>query len=90
MLGTCHLYPPQTWQKKSCKLVGKGGKYIAANFYDPCVLDLANAMLQGAKMFAFMEGRYKGVGPSAKKLGRQVGQGKMIVASIAREVGQTI
>ena len=70
--------------KHACWLANEVNKHIL-NLYDAFVLDLANALLQSAKMLAFVEGKYKGVGPSAEKLARRVAQGKApTAASLAK------
>ena len=58
--------------------------------YDACVSDLANALLQSAKMLAFVEGRYKGMKPSLEKLGKCVAFGKRAPATINKEIEDTI
>ena len=76
--------------KHASWLASKGNKHVL-NLYDACVSDLANALLQSAKMLAFVEGKYKGVEPSAEKLAKRVAQGKApSTASLAREVEQNI
>ena len=60
------------------------------NIYDACVSDLANAMLQSAKMLAFVEGKYKGTGPSAEKLARRVASGRHTPAKVLTEIEETV
>ena len=60
------------------------------NLYDACILVLANALLQSAKMLAFVEGKYKGYGPSAEKLARHVAFGKTTPARIITKIEETI
>ena len=60
------------------------------NLYDACVSDLANAMLQSAKMLAFVEGKYKGTGPSAEKLARRVSSCKLMPAKVISKIEETV
>ena len=60
------------------------------NIYDACVSDLANAMLQSAKMLAFVEGKYKGTGPSAEKLARCVAFGKHKPAKVIFKIEEIV
>ena len=74
--------------KHASWLAGEGNKDMLS-LYDACVSDLANALLQGVKMLASVEGRYHGAGPSAEKLARRAEQGRAPQpAVIAREVDQ--
>ena len=65
--------------KHASWLASLGNKQML-NIYDACVSDLANALLQSAKMLAFIKGKYKGRGPSAEKLARRVSFGKQTEA----------
>ena len=60
------------------------------NVYDACLSDLANALLQSAKMLAFIEGKYKGTGPSAEKLARRLASGKHTPTRVISEIEETI
>ena len=48
------------------------GSMKMLNLYNASILDLANALLQCAKILAFVEGKYKGIQPSIETLLRQV------------------
>ena len=60
------------------------------NIYDACVSNLANALLQSAKMLAFVEGKYKGTRPLAEKLARRVAFGKHTPAKVISKIEETI
>ena len=58
--------------------------------YGACVSDLANALLQSAKMLAFVDGKYKGTGPSAEKLARRVTTGRHMPARVISKIEDTV
>ena len=60
------------------------------NVYDACVSNLANAMLQSAKMLAFVEKKYKGTKPSIEKLDRCVASGKHTSIRVILEIEGTV
>ena len=75
--------------KHASWLASVGNKQML-NIYDACVSDLANAMLQSAKMLAFVEGKYKGTGPSAEKLARRVAFGKHTMTKVLSKIEETV
>ena len=48
-------------------LAGEGYKE-KITLYDACISDMANALLQSAKQYAYQMGKHKGEGPSLSKL----------------------
>ena len=75
--------------KHASWLASVGNKQML-NIYNACISHLANALLQMAKMLAFVEGKYKGTGPSAKNLARCVASGKHMPAKVIFEIEETV
>lgn len=75
--------------KHASWLASVGNKQML-NLYDACVSDLANALLQSAKMLAFVEGKYKGSGPSTDNLVRRLESRKYTPSRISTEIEETI
>ena len=60
------------------------------NVYDVCISNLANALLQSAKMLAFVNGKYKGSRPSAKTMARRVTTGRHTPARVILEIEDAV
>ena len=75
--------------KHASWLASVGNKQML-NVYDACVSDLANALLQSAKMLSYVDGKYKGTGPSAEKLAKRVTSGGQTPARVNSEIENTI
>ena len=75
--------------KHASWLASIGNKQML-NVYDACVSNLANALLQSAKMLAFVEEKYKGAGPSTENLVRRVLFGKYTPNRISTKIEENI
>ena len=77
-------------ESKHARWLASMGNKQMLNVYDACVLDLANALFQSAKKVAFVEGKYKGKGPSTEILTRRAASGKHKPARVISKIEEIV